>query len=140
MSTQMSIQIYYATEKRGFDLKSNFYILLKTYGDKMQMRSMGKNPINYGTVRKETHMYEQKPVDIDDFNKAEEAEAKQRIEKRKAKRQEPAENIKAIERQKKDKETKIKQKQMWNRLAELNGEIKKLKRPKQRPKKCVKLL
>ena len=140
MSTQMSIQIYYATEKRGFDLKSNFHILFKTYGDKMQMRSMGKNPINYGTVRKETHMYEQKPVDIDDFNKAEEAEAKQRIEKRKAKRQEPAENIKAIERQKKDKETKIKQKQMWNRLAELNGEIKKLKRPKQRPKKCVKLL
>ena len=85
-------------------------------------------------------MYEQKPVDIDDFNKAEEAEAKQRIEKRKAKRQEPAENIKAIERQKKDKEKKIKEKQMWNRLAELNGEIKKLKRSKQRPKKCVKLL
>ena len=48
------------------------------------MKSMGKNPINYETVRKETHVYEQKPVNIDDFNEAEEAEVKKWIEKRKA--------------------------------------------------------
>ena len=87
-------EIYCATKKRGFDLKSNFHILFKTYRDKMQMKSMGKNSINYETVRKETHVYEQKPVSIDDFNEAEEVEVKERTEKRKAKRQELAENNK----------------------------------------------
>ena len=48
---------------------------------------MGKNSINYETVRKETHVYEQKTVSIDDFNEAEEAEVKERIEKQKAKQQ-----------------------------------------------------
>ena len=37
------------------------------------MKSMGKNPINYETVRKETHVYEQKPVNIDDFNEENES-------------------------------------------------------------------
>ena len=50
--------------------------MFKTYRDKTQMKSMGKNPINYETVRKETHVYEQKPVNIGDFNEAEEAEVK----------------------------------------------------------------
>ena len=39
-------EIYCATKKRGFDLKSNFHILFKTYSDKMQMKLMGKNSIN----------------------------------------------------------------------------------------------
>ena len=44
-------EIYCATEKRGFELKSNFHILFKTYRDKIQMKSMGK-----------------KPMSVDDFN------------------------------------------------------------------------
>ena len=40
-------EVYCATKKRGFDLKSNFHIMFKTYKNKMQIRSMGKNPINY---------------------------------------------------------------------------------------------
>ena len=39
-------------------------------------------------------MYEQKPVSIDDFNEVEEVEVKEQTEKRKAKRQELAENNK----------------------------------------------
>ena len=38
---------------------------------------MGKNPANYETIRKETNIYEQKPVNIDDFNKSKEAEVKE---------------------------------------------------------------
>ena len=38
---------------------------------------MGKNPANYETIQKETNIYEQKPVNIDDFNKSEEAEVKE---------------------------------------------------------------
>ena len=47
---------------------------------------MGKNPANYETIRKETNIYEQKPVNIDDFNKSEEAEVKEWVEKQNEKR------------------------------------------------------
>ena len=87
-------EIYCSTEKRGFDLKGNFHIMFKTYKDKMQMHTMGKNPINYENIRKETNIYEQKPVKIDDFNDAEEAKVKERIEKRKEKRMNVAEKNK----------------------------------------------
>ena len=81
-------EIYCLTEKRGFDLKSNFHIMFKTYKNKMQMeRSIGERPANYETTRKETNIYEQKPVNIDDFNDSEEAEVKERVEKRKKKAQ-----------------------------------------------------
>ena len=40
-------EIYCYTEKRGFDLKSNFHIMFKTCKDKKQLESsMGKNPEN----------------------------------------------------------------------------------------------
>ena len=52
------------------------------------MRSLGKNPINYENIQKETNTYEQKPVNIDDFNNSEEADVKERVEKRKRKRRE----------------------------------------------------
>ena len=36
-------EIYCSTEKRGFDLKSNFHIIFKTYKDKKQLEnSLGK--------------------------------------------------------------------------------------------------
>ena len=50
-------EIYCATEKRGFDLKSNFHIMFKTYRNKMQMRAVGKNPNNYESLQKETSIY-----------------------------------------------------------------------------------
>ena len=57
--------------------------MFKTYKDKMQMRSLGKNPISYENIQKETNIYEQKPVNIDDFNDSEEADVKERVQKRK---------------------------------------------------------
>ena len=57
------------------------------------MEKMGKNPRNYESIKKETNIYEQKPINIDDFNEAEEAEVKQ-LEKRKQKRREIAEKNK----------------------------------------------
>ena len=55
---------------------------------------MGKNPAKLESVRKETNIYEQKPINIDDFNESEEAEVKQRVENRKQKRHEVAEKSK----------------------------------------------
>ena len=62
--------------------------MFKTYKDKMQMeRSIGKNPANYETIRKETNIQEQKPVYIEDFYDSVEAEVKEQVEKRKKKAQ-----------------------------------------------------
>ena len=80
-------KIYCSTEKRGFDLKSNFHIIFKTYKDKKKLKSsLGKNSENYETVRSETNMYEQRPINIDDFIEDEEKQVKERVEKRKQKR------------------------------------------------------
>ena len=120
-------------------MKSNFHILFKTYRDKMQIQSLGKNPINYEMVRKETHVFEQKLMIADDFNDAEEAEVKEQANKRKSKRQELAENKKLLKKQKK-KESKIKENEMWDRLAELNGEFKKIKKAKTEAKKMSEIV
>ena len=128
------------TEKRGFDLKSNFHILFKTYRDKMQIQSLGKNPINYETVRKETHVFQQKLMSVDDFNDAEEGEVKEQANKGKARRQELAENKKLLKKQKKKKESKIKENEIWGRLAELNEEFKKIKKAKTEAKKMSEIV
>ena len=51
--------------------------MFKAYKDKMQMRSIGKNPSNYENIRKETNTYKQKLINTDDFNDSEEAEVKE---------------------------------------------------------------
>ena len=37
-------------------------------------------------------------------------------------------------------ENKVKEKEMWERLSELNGEFKNIKNAKKRPKKCLEKL
>ena len=96
---------------------------------------MGKNPINYESIRKETNIYEQEPIKIDDFNESEETELKQRVEKRKQRRREVAEKNKLLKKKTKAEETKRKEKDMWNRLAKLNGEFKEIKKAKIESKK-----
>ena len=51
----------------------------------------GKNPKNYTIERNESFAFEQKPIEIDMFNDAEEKEINERVEKRKNKQQEVAE-------------------------------------------------
>ena len=58
--------------------------------------SLGKNPENYKTIRNKTNIYEQKPVNVDDFNEVEEKEARERVKKRKQKRRYVAEKNKPL--------------------------------------------
>ena len=82
--------------------------MFKTYKNKMQMeRSIGERPANYETTRKETNIYEQKPVNIDDFNDSEEAEVKERVEKRK-KQAQSSWKKQTVKKKRKAEETKIK--------------------------------
>lgn len=92
-------EIYCSTEKRGFDLKSNFHIIFKTYKDKKQLKSsLGKNPNNYESIRDEKNIYEQQPINIDQFNEIEDPEVKERVEKRKQKRLKDAEKNKLLKK------------------------------------------
>ena len=118
------------TEKRGFDLKSNFHIIFKTYKDKKQLESsLGKNSENYETIDNETNLYEQKPITVDDFNEVEEKEVKE-------KRGEVAEKNELLKSKKrKQEESKEKEKEMWKRLSELNKEFRDIKKFKKYSKK-----
>ena len=59
-------EIYCATGKRGFSLKSNFHIIFKTYKDKKSWEvSLGKNPENYEKISNKMNIYEQKPINVD---------------------------------------------------------------------------
>ena len=61
-------EIYCSTKRRGFDLKSTFHLIFKTYKDKKKLEKMGKNPHDYTLERNESFAFEQKPVEIDTFN------------------------------------------------------------------------
>ena len=125
-------EIYCSTEKRGFDLRSNFHIIFKTYKDKKQLESsLGKIPENYETIHNETNIYQQKPINVDDFNEVEEKEVKERVGKRKRNRREVAKKHKQMKKQqRKHEESKVKEKDMRTRLTELNNGFKEINKIK----------
>ena len=110
-------EVYTSSEKRGFDLKSNFHILFKTYRDKQIMRqqSLAKNQANYENEQpKETHENEQKPIkNFNEFSDSEEQEVKDSATKRLADRREKAEELKIKKRKLNRKKTKSKKARWW---------------------------
>ena len=56
-------EVYTTSEKRGFNLKTNFHILFKAYCDKRMIRQcqLAKNPANF-EQQNETNECEQKPI------------------------------------------------------------------------------
>lgn len=84
-------EIYTMSEKRGINMKSNFYILFKTYKDKMIMKQqqLAKQTENYETVERkegETSEFEQKPLlKFNEFDDEEEKEIKQQQREKKQK-------------------------------------------------------
>ena len=131
-------EVYTVTEKRGFDLKSNFHMMFKTYRDKMMLRQQAtaKNIENYEKERQDTCEFLQKPVkNFSQFSDSEEQQIKERAEKRSVARRERAEYLKAKKLKLKEENNKAKEGQIWNRLAELNSEFKKIKQTKKESKK-----
>ena len=131
-------KVYTSTEKWGFDLKSNFHVIFKTYRDKMMLRQQAtaKNIENYENERQYTCEFEQKPIkNFDQFSDSEEQQIKERAEKCNAARREWEEEPKAKKLKLKEENNKVKEGQMWNRLAELNSELKKIKQMKKEVKK-----
>ena len=88
--------IYTNSEKRDFNLKSNFHTLFKAYRNKQLIRqhATAKNPINY-EQKNETFENEQKSIfNFDQFSDKEEREIKIRAKKRLNKRRKKAEELK----------------------------------------------
>ena len=76
------LEVYCSTERRGFDLRSTFHLVFKTYKDKKKSEQSGKNPENYTFERNEAFVFEQNPVEIDMVKDEEEKEIKERVEKK----------------------------------------------------------
>ena len=82
-------EIYTMSEKRGIDMKSNFYILFKAYKDKMMMKQqqLAKQAENYEAECKEESEFEQKPVlkfnEFDDEEKEIKEQQRKKTRKRK---------------------------------------------------------
>ena len=68
---------------------------------KKKLEQLSKEPCNFTKERNETFKFEQKPLDIDDFNNTEEEEVYEKIEERKKKRRKIAEKKKQIAKMKK---------------------------------------
>ena len=130
--------VYCSTERRGFHLKSTFQLVFKTYKDKKKLSRL-ENPQYYQTERCESFEYKQKPIKIDGFNNEEDKLIKERVEKRKRKRQEVVEKNKSLKRHKKAEKEKIEKAELWKQLKTVNTEFKKINDAKKRLKKYQKL-
>ena len=132
-------EVYTTSERRSFDLKSNFHILFKSYQDKQLMRqhATAKNLSKYEDIKKEANEYEQKPIkNFDSFNDQEENEIKEKAQKRLAEKKIRAEENKAKKHKERLEEDKLKESEMWERSNELNSQFKKIKTDKNtQPKK-----
>ena len=73
-------EIYTMSEKRSIDMKSNFYILFKTFKDKIliKQQQLAKRAENFEAERNEESEFEQKPLlKFNEFNDEEEKEIKE---------------------------------------------------------------
>ena len=119
------LQVYTTSEKRGFDLKSNFHILFKTYRDKQIIRqqSLAKNQANYENEQpKETHEHEQKPIkNFNKFSDSKEQEVKNRAEKRLADGREKAEELKVKQSKQKSEESQVKEGEICKKVETVSS-------------------
>ena len=95
-------EVYCAMERRGFDLKSTFCIVFKTYKDKKKLKNWEKNLQNYKNTHAETLVFEQKPIKIS--MKPKKKRSKSALKKEKMKRREVAEKNKLLKKKKKTRE------------------------------------
>ena len=82
-------EIYTMLEKKGMNMKSNFYILFKTFKDKMMIKQqqLAKRAQNFEAERKEESEFEQKPLlKFNEFNDEEEKEIKEQQREKNRKR------------------------------------------------------
>ena len=127
-------EIYTASEKRGFDLKSNFHIIFKSYCDKILIRQIAKQQSIYQN-HTERFEQEQKPIkNFDAIADEKEEKIKEKNEIQNKIRREHAEKKQIEKRKLKLEDEKNKEEHMWERLHTLNTQFKKIKEAKKEEK------
>ena len=113
-------------------MKSNFYILFKTFKNKMliKQQQLVKRAENFEAERKEESEFKQKPLlKFNEFNDEEEKEIKeQQPEKNRKHKQQVSDEERLIKLQKKTANNKEKEKQTWKKLGELNKKFKEIQK------------
>ena len=105
--------------------------MFKTYKDKQTIRynQLAKQPTNYEGDHPETNEFEQKPIPkFNEFTDEEEYELKEKNRRRALEKL--SDEQKAEKRAKKIELDKIKEKQMWEKLNELNSKFKTIEQSK----------
>ena len=64
-------------------MKGTFHLVFKIHKDKKKLKYLGKEQSNFTKERNETFKFEQKSLEIDDFNDAKEQEVNEKVEKKK---------------------------------------------------------
>ena len=121
-----------------FDSKSTFQLVFKTYQDNKKLKHLGKEPNNLKKKRNDTFKFEQKTLEIDNFNNVEE-EINEKIEKRKKKKgvKQLKKKNKSLKQTKTLYEEKIEEKELWCKLNELNKEFQTINNIKKKQKSCL---
>ena len=125
-------EVYTMSEKRGIDVKSNLFILFKTFKDKLLLKQQQQQLENLEVgERKEEFEHEQKPfLKFNEFSEEEEKEIReqQRENNKKRKRQQVVSNEEKIAKlQRKTVENWQKEKEMWEKLDKLKKQFKDIK-------------
>ena len=132
-------EIYSMSEKRGIDVKSNFYILFKAYRDKQlikQQQQVAKQTENYDGEHKEESEFEQKSLlKFNESNDEEEAELKRILREKNKKRNAMSNEERNAKKQKKLDDNKMKERAMWEKLDELNKTFNDIKKHEKQEEK-----
>ena len=116
-------EIYCTAERSGFDLKSTFQLVFKTYKDKKRWSISVKNQAIL-QKREMKHLSLNKNLwKLTVLIKRKKKNLTKKLKKEKKSRREIAEKNKLLKRKKKLDEEKVEEKELWGKLNELNKEF-----------------
>ena len=97
------------------------------------LKHLGNEPSNFTKERNEKFKFEQKPLEIDDFNNMKEQELNEKRQKKTWNSWKKKQN-KSLKQKKKLDEERIEERELWGKLNELNKEFETINNIKKKQK------
>ena len=97
------------------------------------LEHLGNEPSNFTKERNEKFKFEQKPLEIDDFNNVKEQELNEKRQKKTWNSWKKTKN-KSLKQKKKLDEERIEERELWGKLNELNKEFETINNIKKKQK------
>ena len=97
------------------------------------LKHLGNEPSNFTKERNEKFKFEQKPLEIDDFNNVKEQELNEKRQKKTWNSWKKKKN-KSLKQKKKLDEERIEERELWGKLNELNKEFETINNIKKKQK------